>query len=441
VGVAVFVRVGVAVGLGNSIDVLPGIADQVSYHLLATRVLTGHGFTFAEFWWPFTQPNQPTAHWSYLYTLWLTGWYAAVGVWPIVPRLIQAIAAGVLMPGLIFRIANRVFTVSGAPPTASLPGLLAAGWTAVYGYFVYYSGALITEAFYLITVLWVLECSLRIIEAGQPGQRSRAERLWIELGLAITITGLLRQVFLLFVPFLFLWFVWAWKPEKWNWRELRDTLGYTIRHGVTVAAILAFGILPITFFNYTRFNRLVLLNTNSGFAFFWSNHPIYGDHFIDILPATLGTYQDLIPADLRSFNEADLDAALLQRGWQNVAADPARYIRLSLSRVPILFEFWPAPDSSLLSNLTRVGSFGLALPFMLAGIVVWSIGCVQKTLNWRMGGLLLLFAVVYSAVHLLSWSLIRYRVPVDAALLPFAALAGSVIVARLVSAPQKLQSA
>jgi hypothetical protein len=38
-------------------------------------------------------------------------------------------------------------------------------------------------------------------------------------------------------------------------------------------------------------------------------------------------------------------------------------------------------------------------------------------------GLLILFALVYSGVHILTWTLIRYRLPVDAVLIPFAGLA------------------
>jgi hypothetical protein len=38
-------------------------------------------------------------------------------------------------------------------------------------------------------------------------------------------------------------------------------------------------------------------------------------------------------------------------------------------------------------------------------------------------GLLLLFTVVYSGVHILTWTLVRYRLPVDAVLIPFAGLA------------------
>ena len=43
--------------------------------------------------------------------------------------------------------------------------------------------------------------------------------------------------------------------------------------------------------------------------------------------------------------------------------------------------------------------------------------------------LLLLLAACYSAVHLLTWTLVRYRLPVDAITMPFAA-AGAVFVWR-----------
>ena len=37
------------------------------------------------------------------------------------------------------------------------------------------------------------------------------------------------------------------------------------------------------------------------------------------------------------------------------------------------------------------------------------------------GGLLLLFAIIYALIHIFSWTLIRYRSPIDLVLLVFAA--------------------
>ena len=128
-------------------------------------------------------------------------------------------------------------------------------------------------------------------------------------------------------------------------------------------------------------------------------------------------------------NEAALESALLQRGIGFVLDDPARYLRLSLSRVPVYFIFWPSADSGLLSNIARVLSFGVALPFMLAGLALWLSDLRRPERRPRAhllaerAGLLVLFMAVYSLIHLVSWALPRYRLPVDAAGLIFAARA------------------
>jgi hypothetical protein len=155
--------------------------------------------------------------------------------------------------------------------------------------------------------------------------------LALAFGLTLAV-ALLRQVFLLFIPFLFLWLLWASRGKQ---------LPELLASGAVLVAL----ILPITFFNYTRFHRFVLLNTNAGFAFYWGNHPFYGTHFEPILPSE--TYASLLPPELLNLDEAALDQALLKRGIGFVLADPLRYVLLSASRIPAYFMFW------LLAN--RVG--------------------------------------------------------------------------------------
>ena len=73
---------------------------------------------------------------------------------------------------------------------------------------------------------------------------------------------------------------------------------------------------------------------------------------------------DLIPQELRQLDEAALDQALLKLGLQFVIDEPIRYLQLSLSRIPFYFMFWPSNDSGMLSNISRMASFGLMWPFM-----------------------------------------------------------------------------
>jgi hypothetical protein len=181
-------------------------------------------------------------------------------------------------------------------------------------------------------------------------------------------------------------------------------------------------VLPFTYFNFQRFERFVLLNTNAGYALFWSNHPIYGTNFVPILTDEMGSYHELIPEELLSLDEAALDQELLKLGIGFIVDDPLRYLALSISRIPPYFIFWPSSSSSLISNISRVSSFGIMLPFMLYGLYRSFVNRVKPLVKQPLF-LLYTFIVIYTGIHILTWTLVRYRLPVDAVLVIFAGLA------------------
>lgn len=417
---SVVLRLAATVYLGNSVEVLPGTYDQLSYHGLALRVLGGHGFSFGEDSWPMTAANAPTAHWSFLYTFYLAAVYALFGPNPIVARVIQAVVVGLLQPAVAFLLARQVF--------GERTGLWAAAFTAVYIYFIYYAATLMTEPFYIVALLAGLYLLLRL----RRPSRGEEMRLSIMLGLVLAAAVLLRQLFLMLIPFLLLW---LWIIRTIDARRAdagRSSIGPVAlraipwRPTLVVVLLCAAFILPFTAYNTARFGRVVLLNTNAGYAFFWANHPVYGTRFRGILPSEMGSYTDLIPPELRGLDEAELESALMARGLGFVRDDPIRYLRLSLSRIPVYFMFWPSADSGLVSNISRVGSFALFLPLMLAGLVYSLVRRVVRRASLGDASLLLLFMALYAGVHLASWALIRYRLPLDAVLLVYAGLAAAV---------------
>ena len=406
---SVALRLGSAFFQGDAVEILPAVHDQLSYDQLACRVIDGRGFSFPVNWWPATQAGQPSAHWSFLYTLYLALVYEVFGHHPVAARIIQALAAGLLQPWLTWRIGGRLF----GPRT----GVIAAALASAYSYFIFYAGALMTETFFILSVLAVLELAIGIRQdaGGRPRLRS------ILLGLALGCAVLLRQVFLVFVPVLLGWLL---------WRRYGGAAGGTRQRLINVliaASILLGMILPWTVRNYAAFGRFVLLNTNAGYAMFWSNHPIHGASFIPIFSRP-EAYRDLIPPAWLALNEADLDRKLLQQGLQYVWEEPGRYLLLSLSRVREYFKFWPSAQSGLASNLSRVFSIGLLLPFMLIGVgrsalLLRDRGAPSRGCGNRRMPLVLmyLFMGLYSLIHVLSWTLPRYRLPVDAVLVVFAA--------------------
>ena len=382
--VAVLVRLPAAIYLGDQVTVLPGIHDQLSYDALARSLLAGRGYSFTENWYPFTSANTPTAHWSFLYPLYLASVYAITGYHPLAARIIQGVVGGILICYLIYLIGRRL--------TDELTGIVGAGLAAVYGYFVYYNVALMTETFFIVLVLFLLYLCLQITE--KPILKH-----WVLLGLALGMAGLLRQTILLFVPFLLLWLFWNLRKTSIPWWHF----------AVPIIFIILF-ITPWTLRNYQVYQHFLLLNSNAGYAFFASTNPeLETDWRNDkvVVP---------VPKELAGQNEAQLDRALTHKAVENILADPMRYLRLTLDKTLEYFMFWPSDNSSSVSNMNRVLSFGLYLPFMVVGLYL-------SFSRWYRFAPLYLFSIVHTGIHLLTWPSLRYRLPVDAVFMVFAGIA------------------
>ena len=414
VAIGAVVRVGAAVYLGDEVVPVSGAYDQIFYHDLALNLLEGDGFVFTRPPWPFIEPGEPTAYYSFLYPMFLAGIYALAGPHAVVARIVQALICA-LLPLQVFALTRGILSQGAGRraqeegqedaerptgvPTQSVgtrgtrgdvAALVAAGIAAVYAYFVLYSASLQSEGIYLVLVAWALLVTVKLAE-GPTWQR------WLAWGLAVTLASLFRQVFMPIAVVLFLYIV--FKAGR------RVRVAHVALAGLVAAAL----ILPFTVRNYRVFGQFLLLNSSAGQVFWNANHPDLGTDFI-------GDAMFPIPADLESANEAELTKELMRRGWRLVADDPGRFVMLSLDRAATLFMFWPSKESTLISNLSRSFSFLICLPFMIAGLVL-------SMKEWRRWLLLYVFVVAYAGVHIISWAQIRYRMPVDVALIVFAGVA------------------
>jgi 4-amino-4-deoxy-L-arabinose transferase-like glycosyltransferase len=394
---ALLLRLGAAFYLGNGItgDQQERAYDQVSYDALARSLLAGRGYSFEQDWYPgFTKAGEQTAHWSFLYPLYLAGVYAVTGHSPLAARLVQVFVGGALCIFLIYRLGKRLVDKK--------VGLVAAGLGAVYAYFIFYDAVLMTESFFTLGILAMFELSFELVGIGSPIDEAVPARrlgLWLLLGLVLGLTTLLRQTLLLFIPF---WLVWIYcvGRKRIAWFGPLTSLG-----------VLAACILPWTVRNYTLYDAFLPLNSNAGYAFYSANHPNHGTQFDQDYAAPL-------PNDLigKGLNEAQWNTALTQRGLEFILDDPRRYVLLSLDRIPIFFNAWFSSESGLSSNLMRVLSFGLYLPFFVYGLVL-------SLQNARRFMLIYLFILVFSTMHILIWASVRYRLPIDALMMPLAAMA------------------
>jgi len=285
--VAILLRVAIAIYLGDIVDSPPLLTDQRSYHTLGYRLISGHGFSFPEAWYPFTPADTPTAHWSFLYSLFVAGVYAIFGPHPLAVRLLQAVLGGLLMPWMVYRLSLRVFgregdpvivDRSGRPVQAMTSSLAAAAVTAIYAYYVLYAATLMTETLFIIVVLWSLEVALSIVHTLQDGGEVSWSRQ-VQLGVSLGVATLLRQSILPWVPVLALAIAWAGLR--------RGRLGAVVRLWVTAGALLALFVLPWTYRNYRVYGRFLLLNSSTGYAMYSAQHPIHGIHFSEFRAAPL----------------------------------------------------------------------------------------------------------------------------------------------------------
>jgi hypothetical protein len=381
---AVLIRIPVALSMGDQVTELPGIQDQISYDALARSLLDGRGYSFTHNWYPFTPANTPTAHWSFIYPLYLAGVYAVTGYHPLAARLLQGAVGGALLCFLVYKIGRRVVNEE--------IGLIGAGLAGIYGYFIYYNVALMTETFSIVLVLLTLYLSIELKE-------NPTLMRWVWLGVSLGLSALIRQTALLFAPFILIWLFIELRDRAIRWWLF--TLPFVI-------AIL--GIFPWTLRNYRVYHEFLFLNSNAGYALYASNNPNLGTDWRNELVVVP------VPEELVGQNEAELDRSLTRKGLEYILMDPKRYLLLTANKTLEYLRFWPSSDSSKISNLNRVLSFGLYLPFMIFGFFL-------SIPRWRSFMILYLFIFVHTSIHLLSWPATRYRLPVDAVMMLFAALA------------------
>ena len=101
----------------------------------------------------------------------------------------------------------------------------------MYGYFVLYAATLMTETFFIAAVLWSLEAALRVADTIREQKRVPG-LLALQLGLSLSVSTLLRQSILPWVPVLFVYLFWL------GWR--RGRLASALRVAVAVGGGLEY---------------------------------------------------------------------------------------------------------------------------------------------------------------------------------------------------------
>lgn len=383
--VAAVLRLAAALYLGNSVSGLSGAFDEISYSELGWRVVTGDGLTFEHDNYPWIPAGAPQSYYSASMSLYLAAIYAVFGHAPLAARLITGVL-GVVAVALTYALGVRFF--------GDRTALIGAALAAIYPYFVFYNVTLVTETPFIVAVLAALVLADRI--RAQPSGRD-----WLLLSVCLAVATLFRMAVVFFVPVLLGWIV---VERRGEWRK-----------AVLAVVVIGCAVAPFTYRNYRLWDRFLLLESQFGHVFWNGNHP---GHQGDFHPTKV--FQ--IPrAVLASGNDAIITNTLLRMGLANVRADPVHFARLTVTRLREFFTFWPTSDSDTMANALRVLSFGWLAPLSAVGLAV----CARR---WRDLMPLYLFMFIHTGIYAVSWTMIRYRMPLDAVLVLF----GAVVVERIV---------
>ncbi|MCB0120684.1 MAG: glycosyltransferase family 39 protein, partial [Caldilineaceae bacterium] len=251
--------------------------------------------------------------------------------------------------------------------------------------------ALVTETPFTLALMITLYVAVRIRERELQGIWA-----WCLLGVILAIAVLSRVAVIFFVPILLLWLYWSLRQE--------------IKLPMLFIPLVMIGLalLPLTIRNYQLWGEFALSEAQFGHVFWNGNHPGHMGNFhpFKVFP---------IPEDVLTLNnDVLITNSLLRMAVANILADPWNFVMLTITRLRELFIFWPTSASTLQSNLLRVLSFGLIVPFALYGIAA----------NLRRFGELApiyLFFIIHVGVYAVTWTMVRYRVPLDPFFILFAA--------------------
>ncbi|HEX3774152.1 MAG TPA: glycosyltransferase family 39 protein [Polyangiaceae bacterium] len=296
----------------------PPADDGSFYHVVATRIAEGKGYTWL---WPDGVVTY-AAHYPVGYPALLGAVYAVFGARPV-----AAMALNAFIGALSVFAAQRIAIRRSSRALALIAGLL----VALHPGFVFYTPALMTEgvaAELLLVALWL---TLRAAEL--PSSAFRVALLASALG-ALT---LIRPQLLVLAPF-FGFFSLSAMRTRYLERGVRAAL-------VTFIALSC--CLPWTIRNCKRMDQCVFVSANGG----WNL-------LIGALPDADGAWKAIegadVPPECRNvFGEADKDRCFGRAGFRKILAEPRQFLALIPRKLSVTFDYFGAPGHYLHSSNYR----------------------------------------------------------------------------------------
>ncbi|MDP3938389.1 MAG: glycosyltransferase family 39 protein [Deltaproteobacteria bacterium] len=340
VAVALIARLAGSALLGMN---APPVADDRDYDKLALSLSRGEGYAIEGYFISFRPP---------LYPVFLSLVYRVAGQSYPAVRVAQALL-GAFSAWLAFLIGRRLFGERRA--------FIAAALFAVAPADVFFCHGLLTETLFIPLLGAMVYALVRASEARVRG--ASGVRWLLAGGVALGSATLTRPVLLLFPPFLLMWVLWTYRRSDGR-PDLRAAAG-----GFSVIIAVALIVTaPWIGLVHKHTGHWVPVTTGGGVTFWGGNNVrvLEGDRwgrwvFIGELPF----YDEL---RVVAYDQVEVDRRAWRLGFNFLANNPDKVPKLLMYK---LARFWnPWANLPWGQKSVYLLTYGLALPWMLAGMVM-----------------------------------------------------------------------
>jgi 4-amino-4-deoxy-L-arabinose transferase-like glycosyltransferase len=378
----------------NRLDLMEeGVPAQYGYETsqVAKSIATGHGFGNP---YPLIQTG-PTAIMPPVYPYLLAGIYKVFGVHSSASYLVAT-----SLSGLFSTLTCIPIFFLGRRLGGDICGLVAAGLWAVFPTAIALSTGPISGVW--DTTLAAL-CAALVLSATLAVRDSDRVRTWAAYGLLLAFALEVNPSIFSTLPFLFLWLCWELRKRKQSWMKLTAS-----------AALLAvLGCAPWCVRNYTVFHRFIPFRSNLGLELWLGNNSEFHDIFPDWRsPYTsrieTGQFARLGEMEFMREKERKAVAYMTSNPWATASATYRRFIVTWTGLAVRLKDIWP--EFKWADRLTFIFNIVIAIGGWMG---VWLL--VRRRSECAIP--FLVFLVFYPSVYYLTHSTLRYRHPIDPALM------------------------
>jgi len=303
--------------------------------------------------------------------------------------------------------------------------LLACAMACLYEPFIFYSIVPLKDALGLLLFSWMSYLLIKVIRPDDSAPRDKNTNMVLRVGLLGLAAGMLLNVrpnAIVLVPVIILLVLWYGYRDKLSWKHL------FVFAAVYVVGLCA-AVSPFVIRNYAVADKLALTTTQSGFNLFLGNNLDNPDPYYRPVPfAATSPFEQGIQFTIEASRRAGkkLTSSEASDYWtaetvRQAVSNPAAFAGKTGQKILVLFNNFEACDHYHIDFLSNFAKF-FKIPFLNFWMIfpLAMLGILTRWKNKRARALTTV-GLFYGATLIIFFTNGRYRLPMLAVMIPFAA--------------------